>query len=201
MSSAKFEIRHETDGDAPALSQLAAEAFGPGRFTRSAYRVREGIAPVAALSLCGLLDGRLVGGIRFTSIRIGDQEGGVLLGPLIVDPAAAGKGFGAALVAEGLARARAEGFSLVLLVGDMPYYGRFGFQPLPPGQVNLPGPVDPARLLALELLPGALVGAAGAVKGYVRQRPSRNQVAAKKPSRRPSARNPVKSGNRRTPLT
>jgi predicted N-acetyltransferase YhbS len=168
MSSSKLEIRHESDGDAPALSQLAAEAFGPGRFARSAYRVREGIPPVAGLSLCGTLDGHLVGGIRFTAIRIGDKEGGVLLGPLIVDPAATGKGFGKALVAEGLARARADGFTFVLLVGDMPYYGRFGFNPTPPGRITLPGPVDPARLLGFELVPGAMEGAAGAVKGYAR---------------------------------
>jgi predicted N-acetyltransferase YhbS len=68
-----------------------------------------------------------------------------------------------------LARARAEGFSLVLLVGDMPYYGRFGFNPVPPGRITLPGPVDPARLLYLELVSGAMADAAGAVKGYARQ--------------------------------
>jgi predicted N-acetyltransferase YhbS len=67
-----------------------------------------------------------------------------------------------------LARAKAEGFRLVLLVGDMPYYGRFGFQPVPPGRITLPGPVDPARLLAVELVPGALAGASGGVKGYAR---------------------------------
>lgn len=166
MSSSSFEIRLETDGDAQILSQLSAEAFGPGRFTRSAYRVREGIPPVRTLCLCGLLDQRLVGGIRFTAIRIGATEGGALLGPLVVDPAEKGKGFGKALVEEGLARARSEGFSLVLLVGDMPYYGRFGFQPVPPGQIILPGPVDPARLLAVELVPGAVAGMIGAVKGY-----------------------------------
>jgi predicted N-acetyltransferase YhbS len=169
MTSGKFEIRHESDGDAPLLSRLAAEAFGPGRFARSAYRVREGIAPVTALSLSGVLDGRLIGGIRFTAISIGGGEGGLLLGPLIVDPAVAGRGFGKALVEEGLARARGEGFSLVLLVGDMPYYGRFGFKPVPPAQITLPGPFDPARLLYVELVPGAMDGAAGAVKGYARQ--------------------------------
>lgn len=168
MSSSSFEIRLETDGDAQVLSQLSAEAFGPGRFTRSAYRVREGIPPVKALCLCGLLDERLVGGIRFTAIRMGERSGAVLLGPLVVDPAEKGKGFGKALIGEGLARARSEGFSLVLLVGDMPYYGRFGFQPVPPGQIILPGPVDPARLLALELIPGALAATIGAVKGYAR---------------------------------
>jgi predicted N-acetyltransferase YhbS len=169
MTSGKFEIRHESGGDAPLLSRLAAEAFGPGRFARSAYRVREGIAPVAPLSLSGVLDGRLIGGIRFTAISIGSGEGGLLLGPLIVDPAVAGRGFGKALVEEGLARARGEGFSLVLLVGDMPYYGRFGFKPVPPAQITLPGPVDPARLLYVELVLGAIANAAGSVKGYACQ--------------------------------
>ena len=168
MTSSSFEIRLETVGDAPALSHLSAEAFGPGRFTRSAFRVREGVPPVKSLCLCGLLDRNLVGGIRFTAIRIGDTEGAALLGPLVVDPGVKGQGYGKALVEEGLARARGEGFALVLLIGDIPYYGRFGFQPVPPGQIILPGPVDPARLLAVELVPGALAGAAGAVKGYAR---------------------------------
>jgi predicted N-acetyltransferase YhbS len=168
MSSAKFEIRLETDGDAALLSELSAQAFGPGRFTRSAYRVREGVPPVEGLCLCGQLNGRVVGGIRFTAIRIGEAEGAALLGPLVVDPVEKGKGFGRALVEEGLTRARAAGFSLILLVGDMPYYARFGFQPVPPGQIILPGPVDPARLLALELMPGALGRAKGQVRGYAR---------------------------------
>jgi predicted N-acetyltransferase YhbS len=166
MSS--FQIRAETDGDAETLSQLSAEAFGPGRFARSAYRVREGIPPVAALCLVGWREDRLIGGIRFTAISIGEEKNATLLGPLVVDPAEKGKGFGRALVEEGLKRAKGEGFSLVLLVGDMPYYGRFGFVPLKPGRITLPGPVDPARLLALELVPGALATAVGQVKGYAR---------------------------------
>jgi len=163
MSS--FHIRLETDGDAPALSQLSADAFGPGRFARSAYRVREGISPVGALCLVGWCEDRLVGGIRFTAICIGEQKNALLLGPLVVDPAEKGKGFGRALVEEGLGRAKAEGFALVLLVGDMPYYGRFGFSPVRPAQITLPGPVDPGRLLAHELVPGALATASGQVKG------------------------------------
>ena len=168
MSSAIFEIRLENGGDAPTLSELSAQAFGPGRFARSAYRVREGIPPVRTLCLCGELDGKLIGGIRFTAIRIGETEGAALLGPLVVDPAEKGKGYGRALVEEGLMRARAEGFALVILVGDMPYYARVGFKPVSPGQIVLPGPVDPARLLALELVPGALAGVKGVVKGYAR---------------------------------
>ena len=165
MSSASFEIRFETGGDAPVLSELSAQAFGPGRFVRSAYRVREGVAPVPELSLTAWLGGRLIGGIRFTAIRIGEEEGAALLGPLVVDPAEKGKGYGRALVEEGLVRAKAQGFALVILVGDMPYYARFGFKPVPPGQIVLPGPVDPERLLALELVPGALARMRGPVKG------------------------------------
>src|ERR1700704_3617356 len=104
MSSSSFQIRLETDGDVQMLSQLAADAFGPGRFARTAYRVRPDIAPVAALCLAAWLDDRLVGGIRFTAIRVGEEEEAALLGPLVVAPAVKGKGYGRALVEEGLAR-------------------------------------------------------------------------------------------------
>ena len=164
MHSLSFEIRNEVVGDEPALSELSAEAFGPGRFARTAYRVREGVPPVPSLSLTGWLDGRLVGGIRFTALNIGGEGKALLLGPLIVHPTYKGNGFGKALSGEGIARARAQGFRLVVLVGDLPYYDRFGFVPVPRGQIVLPGPVDPARLLALELVPGALANAAGLVQ-------------------------------------
>ena len=164
MHSSSFEIRNEVVGDEAALSELSAEAFGPGRFARTAYRVREGVPPVPSLSLTGWLDGRLVGGIRFTALTIGGERKALLLGPLVVHPAYKGNGYGKALAGEGIARARAQGFRLVVLVGDMPYYGRFGFVPMPRGQIALPGPVDPARLLALELVPGALANAAGLVQ-------------------------------------
>jgi predicted N-acetyltransferase YhbS len=163
-----FAIRLETESDQVPLYELSAAAFGPGRFARSAYRVREGVKPVSSLSLAGWLNGTLVGGISFTAIRIGEEDNALLLGPLVVAPAEAGNGYGKALVGEGLRRAQAEGFGLVVLVGDMPYYGRFGFAPVPPGQITLPGPVDPERLLALELLPGTLARAVGQVKGYAR---------------------------------
>jgi predicted N-acetyltransferase YhbS len=164
MQPLTLHIRHEEISDAAALSELSAEAFGPGRFARTAYRIRQDVAPVARLSLAGWLNGTLVGGIRFTALNIGDENKALLLGPLVVHPAYNGKGYGTALVGEGLERAAAEGFRLVLLVGDMPYYGRFGFVPVPRGQITLPGPVDPARLLALEIQPGALAGAAGLVQ-------------------------------------
>lgn len=161
MSSSQLRITQEAPSDASDLSRLSADAFGPGRFARTAYRVREGVPPVGALSLTASLDGRVVGGVRFTAVRIGMEDKALLLGPLVVDPVHKGNGFGVALVREGLTRARKAGYRLVVLVGDMPYYGRFGFNPAPPGQIRLPGPVDPNRLLALELVPGALANASG----------------------------------------
>jgi predicted N-acetyltransferase YhbS len=161
-----FEIRPQTAADEAALSTLSAKAFGPGRFARTAYRVREGVPPVSALSLSGWLDGRLVGGVQFTAIKIGAASGGLLLGPLVVDPAVKGRGYGKELVGEGLSRAKEHGFAIVLLVGDMPYYGRFGFAPIVPGRITLPGPVDPSRFLVAELKPGALDGVAGQVKAH-----------------------------------
>ena len=97
-----FEIHPETEADIPALNALSATAFGPGRFVRSAYRVREGIAPVSGLSLTAWCEGRVAGGVRFTAICVGDHDGGLLLGPLVVDPALTGKGCGKALLEEGL---------------------------------------------------------------------------------------------------
>jgi predicted N-acetyltransferase YhbS len=165
MCSSNLRIAQEVPSDASLLSKLAAEAFGPGRFARSAYRVREGVAPVAGLCLTARLDGRVVGGVRFTSVRIGEEDRALLLGPLVVDPVHKGNGFGVALVREGLARASAAGYRLVVLVGDEPYYGRFGFAPVPAGQIRMPGPVDPNRLLALEFVTGALASASGLMEG------------------------------------
>jgi predicted N-acetyltransferase YhbS len=164
---ATFEIRPETAADAARLSQLSADAFGPGRFARTAYRLREGMPAVPGLSLTGWLGDRLIGGVRFTAISIGDEEGSALLGPLVVDPMVKGQGYGKGLVAEGLARAKAQGFTLVLLVGDVPYYRRFGFAPVSRGKITLPGPVDPARLLAVELEHGAMKNAAGLVRAHM----------------------------------
>lgn len=161
MSAPNLTITQEAPSDAPILSRLAAQAFGPGRFARTAYRVREGVPPVAGLCLTGSLGGSVVGGVRFTCISIGEEDKALLLGPLVVDPTYTGNGYGGTLMREGLTRAKAEGYRLVVLVGDEPYYGRFGFVCTQPGQIRMPGPVDPNRLLALELVPGALATARG----------------------------------------
>ena len=166
MDDSNLDIRLEQLSDEPSLSALSAEAFGPGRFARSAYRIREGIVPIASLCLTAWREGALVGGIRFTGITVGGKEGGLLLGPLVVDPAHSGQGIGRALIAAGLEVAKSQGFAFVLLVGDMPYYGRFGFAPVPPRQIMLPGPVDLARVLALEMIPNSFAEMRGQVKGY-----------------------------------
>ncbi len=152
-----------TEADFAAVSLLHAKVFGPGRFTRTAYRVREGAAPVSPFCRVALLGERLLAAVRFTPITIGGTDGALLLGPLAVDPDFTGQGFGRRLIAEAMGAAKAAGVKLVVLVGDEPYYGRFGFAPIPPGQITLPGPVDPQRLLAAELQPGALPGFNGLI--------------------------------------
>jgi len=141
--------------DLPAISCLHARVFGPGRFTRSAYRIREGTPAISPFCRAAELSGRLIAAVRFTAVSIGGREGALLLGPLAVDPEFAGQGIGRRLIAEGMEAAKAAGIRLVVLVGDEPYYQRFGFHPVPLGEITLPGPVDPRRILAAELVAGA----------------------------------------------
>lgn len=155
--------RQLTAADASRVSALHARVFGPGRFARSAYRVREGTPEVSAFCRGAFKDGALIAALRMTEVSIGGTPGALLLGPLAVDPAFAGQGFGRALIAEALDAARAGGKRLVVLVGDLPYYGRFGFKAVPPGQIAFPGPVNPGRVLAAELAEEALAGYRGLV--------------------------------------
>jgi predicted N-acetyltransferase YhbS len=155
--------RPVTPADLAQIAELNARVFGPGRFTRTAYRVREGASPISPYCRVALAGPRMVAAVRFTPVTIGGAEGALLLGPLAVDPEFAGKGHGRQLVGEAMELARADGLRLVVLVGDEPYYARFGFHPVPPGQITLPGPVDPRRLLAAELAPGALPSFRGLV--------------------------------------
>ncbi len=165
MTDPEFLVRPERTEDAEILKDLAARAFGPGRFARTAHRVRESAAVVEGLSHTAWLGEDLAGSIRFAAIHIGERSGALLLGPLMVEPKWAGKGCGRALIENGLELAKTQGFALVLLVGDLPYYERFGFQRVPPGQITLPGPVDPARLLGVELIPETLKEFEGLVQG------------------------------------
>ena len=156
--------RAARDADADAISDLHAKTLGPGRFAKSAYRVREGTTSVTRFCRVGLTGKQLIAALRMTEVKIGKTGGALLLGPLAVDPDFAGQGYGRQLISETLEAARQAGVSLVILVGDEAYYGRFGFKPVPPGQILLPGPVDPKRLLAVELEPDALARYRGAVE-------------------------------------
>jgi len=163
MAILQFPIQPELRQDVPFIEILNARAFGPGRFTRTAYRIRENTTPVTDLSFTAKVEGVLAGSIRFTALRVGDETGILLLGPLAVDPQFAGKGCGRKLIAHGIEAAREQGYRLVLLVGDLSYYGRLGFEVVPSGQISFPGPVDSTRLLGLELEEGALSATAGLV--------------------------------------
>jgi len=156
--------RAATETDLRAIEALHATRFGPGRFTRTAYRLREGVAKVSAFCRVAESGGCIVGAIRFTPITTGGVPGALLLGPLAVTTELTNIGIGVRLVREGLETAREAGIRYVLLVGDMPYYARFGFEPIPPGQLAMPGPVDPGRLLACQLLPEALDARKGPVR-------------------------------------
>ena len=123
---------------------------------RAAYRVREGSRAVDGLSLSAWSGDKLIGSIRFTALQIGGRNGALLLGPLVIDPDFVGRGCGLAMMEQGLKRAREAGHRLVILVGDLDYYARAGFTRCPEGQIRLPGPVDPGRLLVAELEEGAL---------------------------------------------
>jgi predicted N-acetyltransferase YhbS len=149
--------------DHDATEHLLDLAFGSGRHSKTSYRLREGNAAVPGLSLVTRDAGvGLSGTISFWPLAIGaKQSPALLLGPLAVHPDRQGLGIGLTLMQEGLARARALGHGLVLLVGDEPYYAKVGFARLPPGLIGMPGPVDPARFLYLELTPGALQGVSG----------------------------------------
>ena len=163
MTALSLVIRPERPEDTPAIERLQARAFGPGRFARTAYRLREGAAARLDLGVTAWVGSFLVGSVRMGPVRAGTTPF-VMLGPLAVDPSFEGRGIGGTLTRAAIDAARQAGDGLVILVGDAPYYSRFGFDPVPPGRLTLPGPVDPARLLWLELIEGFRDGVAGPVE-------------------------------------
>ena len=163
MVDLPLTLAPQTHADLAAIERLSERAFGPGRYARSAYRLREGVPPDANLSFVARVGTFLVGAIQMTPICCGDAPA-LLLGPLTVESAFRSAGIGEALVTRSLDAARAAGHTLVLLVGDLPYYGRMGFRAVPPGQLTFCGPVDPARLLYCELRPGTFASVTGPVR-------------------------------------
>lgn len=145
-------IELERPEDASAVDVLVDQAFGPGRFVKTAERLREGSQPIAELSFVARLDGEVVGTVRLWPVEVCGVKL-AFLGPIAVDRTRRSEGLGALLVERACEAAVAEGWPAVLLVGDEPYFGRFGFKR---ARIALPGPVNPARVLLLELVAGAV---------------------------------------------
>ncbi len=158
-----FELQN--DDDQPMIDAMLDRGFGLSRRTKTSYRLREGNVRVGDLSLVVREPALgIVGAISYWPIIIGKaRTPALLLGPLIIHHDRQGQGIGLALMNETLARAKALGHMLVLLVGDEPYYARVGFKRLPEGVLELPGPFEIRRFLYVELQPGGLDGAHGLV--------------------------------------
>jgi predicted N-acetyltransferase YhbS len=163
MTDLSPTILPETPDDAVAVERLHERTFGPGRYAKSAYRLRERRGHQLELSFTARIGTLLVGSVRLSRIRIGETQA-LLLGPVTVEPPFRERGIGYALIDRALAEAKARGHRLVVLVGDEPYYGKSGFKRIPKGRATMPGPVDPARLLVCELADAAFDGVAGAIR-------------------------------------
>jgi len=157
-------IRHERSTDIPARERLLDTAFGVTRSAKTAERLREGRFAADELSFVAIENRRLVGTARLWNIAAGLGRPALLLGPVAVAPDARRRGIGAMLVKRALGEAKRLGHRAVLLVGDAPYYGRFGFSAAMTAALRLPGPFQHERFLGLELAPGALDGARGLVR-------------------------------------
>jgi len=163
MSEHTWQIRPELASDGPLVEHLNAISFGPGRYAKAAYRLRDGVDSVAELSFVAVEGGELLGSIRFWPVAIG-KERSLLLGPLAVQPGLRGRGIGIALMKHGIDRARQAGHASIILVGDEPYYVRVGFARIAPGRVRFPGPVDPERILGLSLHHNVMLTLKGEVR-------------------------------------
>ncbi len=157
-------ITDEVPEHSGAVERLLDLSFGPGRFAKTAYRLREGVAPIRALSFVAMdgTDG-LIGSLRFWPVMIGGQHQAIMLGPLAVDPRHRSSGVGMSLMLAALGKAIHLGHRICILVGDEPYYARVGFSRERARGLEFPGPVDPSRLLARELVAGAMTGVHGLV--------------------------------------
>lgn len=158
-----FKLTPETRDDSYEVEYLYDLAFAPGREALSSYRLREGVEPVGALCLVARDGyGVLAGAIRYWPVVIGEvRSDALLLGPVAVHPTYQGEGLGGLLVRESLERARGLGWQRVILVGDAPYYGKFGFERA--DTLAFPPPTNPERLLCRALEEGAFDGVRGLI--------------------------------------
>jgi len=169
-------ITAETAADLAMREALLDRAMGPGRKRKSSEKLRRGRKPSEGLAFAARgADGRIVGTVRLWDVAAGSCAA-LLLGPLAVDPSLKNAGIGAALMRHAVAEARRLGHRAILLVGDAPYYGRFGFSAEKTGSLAMPGPYERHRLLALELEEGALDGACGVIAAAGRRLEPRRLV-------------------------
>ena len=162
LAAAPFAIRAERGSDVAAREALLDACFGDNRHTRTCQRLRDGRAPAEGLALSAVRQGRLVGSVRLWHVSAGGIPA-LMLGPLAVEASSRQLGVGAALMDHALAAAKARGHHAVILLGDAPYYARFGFSAAKTGELSLPGTFERDRLLGLELREGALDGAWGMI--------------------------------------
>jgi predicted N-acetyltransferase YhbS len=173
-------IREEKIADVAAREALLDEAYGAVRFTKTSERLREGRKPADGLALVAVERGRIVGTIRLWHVTAGPGRAALLLGPLAVHPDYRNRGIGTTLMRRAIARARLAGHGAVLLVGDAPYYGRFGFSAVQTENLWMPGSFERDRLLGLELKLAALSGARGMIgaTGQLAPKPDLNALIA-----------------------
>ncbi|MBR2691223.1 MAG: N-acetyltransferase [Aquamicrobium sp.] len=164
-------ITAEAAADVAAREALLDRAMGAGRKRKSSEKLRRGRRASEGLAFVARNEGgAVVGTVRLWDVRLGDQGGAaLLLGPLAVDPTVKSAGIGSALMHHAIAEAARLGHRVILLVGDAPYYARFGFSAEKTGRLAMPGPYERDRFLALELAPGALDGARGTLRASGRK--------------------------------
>lgn len=160
MTFADVTFLPEQPAHEPEIEAINAEAFGPGRFSRAAYKIREGGPHERALSFVAVLDGAVVASVKMTRVAAGEGRA-LMLGPLAVKPEYKNLGIGKHLVKLAVEAAATSGAPAVVLVGDEPYYGPLGFKKIPRGQIAMPRPVDLERLLAAEIEEGAVARLTG----------------------------------------
>ncbi|MFM2045223.1 MAG: hypothetical protein RLY86_3799 [Pseudomonadota bacterium] len=188
-------ITHELPAHAGAIEALLDSSFGPKRHTKTVYKLRRGVPHLPDLSFVAMADDgqggqRLVATIRYWPVMIGGSVAAIMLGPIAVDPAWRSEGLGGKLIRHSLAAAKVLGHRICVLVGDAPYYVRFGFRRDLATGLSLPGPVDPDRFQALELVEGAMTGLTGMVGRALpaRSAPARTAAVRTAPLRTGTAR-------------
>lgn len=180
QNAVPFAVVAEIDQQAAAREALLGRAMGLNWKKKSSQKLRRGRRPSEGLAFVARgEDGALAGTVRLWDVATGDGRAALLLGPLAVDPSLKSAGIGKALMSHAISEAKRLGHKAILLVGDAPYYERFGFSAEKTGSLSMPGPYERHRFLALELVPGALDGSTGTLKATGRKtKPARVAAAA-----------------------